>query len=180
MRERKKKENRRRQILAAAQSVFSDKGFSGATMEDIARKAELSPGTLYLYFKNKEDLYASLCLRILAYMLVRLEGLAEETEPLAKLRALKRILVDVYEFDGSALIDMFHLQSSETLRNISPELRAHIERRSRRALGEMARLFQEGISQGVFIDRHPVALAGHHLGAVFRRCPVGIEQKGTG
>lgn len=65
--ERKAREKvlRKEQIINAAKSVFLEKGFSGATIEDIAKEAELSVGTLYIYFKNKDDLYASLNLRAL-------------------------------------------------------------------------------------------------------------------
>lgn len=75
IRERKEreKERRRQQIIVAAKRVFTSKGFNKATMEDIAQEAELSPGTLYLYFKNKEELYASLSLRILQYLHIRVE-----------------------------------------------------------------------------------------------------------
>ncbi len=56
----REKERRRQLILIAAKRVFSEKGFSKSTMENIASEAELSLGTLYQYFKNKEELYASL------------------------------------------------------------------------------------------------------------------------
>ena len=62
-RKQRERERRRQQIIVAAKRVFSERGFSKTTMEDIAREAELSPGTLYLYFKNKDELYASLSLR---------------------------------------------------------------------------------------------------------------------
>ena len=90
-RKKKEKERRRQQILVAAKRVFSIKGFSKATMEDIAREAELSPGTLYIYFKNKEDLYASLSLRILQFLVIRLEHIDVDMEPVQKLRALKEV-----------------------------------------------------------------------------------------
>jgi AcrR family transcriptional regulator len=64
--------------MVAAKRVFSIKNFNKATMEDIAREAELSPGTIYLYFKNKEELFASLSLRILHYMSIRLEQVHNE------------------------------------------------------------------------------------------------------
>jgi AcrR family transcriptional regulator len=48
-RKEREKERRRQQIMVAAKRVFSNKGFSKATMEDIAQEAELSPGTLYLF-----------------------------------------------------------------------------------------------------------------------------------
>ena len=72
-RKERERERRRQQIIVAAKRIFKDKGFGRATMEDIAKEAELSPGTLYLYFKNKEDLYASLSLRILQYLGIRIE-----------------------------------------------------------------------------------------------------------
>ena len=56
-RKQRERERRRQQIIVAAKRVFSEKGFSKSTMEDIAREAELSPGTLYLYFKNKDKVY---------------------------------------------------------------------------------------------------------------------------
>mgnify|MGYP006293938867 FL=1 len=56
-RKRREREQRRAQILEAAKKVFSSKGFNSATMEEIAGEAELSPGTLYIYFKNKEELH---------------------------------------------------------------------------------------------------------------------------
>ncbi|HOD16142.1 MAG TPA: TetR/AcrR family transcriptional regulator [Spirochaetota bacterium] len=51
---------RRKDILEVAKGVFISKGLEAATMEEIANKAELSKGTLYLYFKSKEELYVSL------------------------------------------------------------------------------------------------------------------------
>ena len=51
---------KRRQILAGARQVFFDRGFDGASMGDIARAAGVSKGTLYVYFQNKEDLFAGL------------------------------------------------------------------------------------------------------------------------
>ena len=43
-------------IIDKARQLYSEKGVEETTMEDIAREAELSPGTLYIYFKNKEEL----------------------------------------------------------------------------------------------------------------------------
>ncbi|MBW2412595.1 MAG: TetR/AcrR family transcriptional regulator [Deltaproteobacteria bacterium] len=160
-RKEREKERRRQQIMVAAKRVFSDKGFNKATMEDIAQEAELSPGTLYLYFKNKEELYASLSLRILQYLLIRVEHVNDEKDsgPLEKLDALTEAMYDVYEFDPLIIINMFHLQSSETLKNLSPELMSEIKELSRKSLSAISKIFQEGVEQGLFIDRHPVALS---------------------
>src|ERR1700686_5401720 len=50
-------EDSKLQILAAARIVFAEYGYAQASMRAIARQAGISVGGLYLYFKNKEDLY---------------------------------------------------------------------------------------------------------------------------
>ncbi|MDZ7579317.1 MAG: TetR/AcrR family transcriptional regulator [Deltaproteobacteria bacterium] len=160
-RKERERERRRQQIIVAAKRVFSAKGFNKATMEDIAKEAELSPGTIYIYFKNKDELYASLSLRILKHLNIRLEHVKNESyrDDAERIASLKQALYDVYEFDPLILINMFHLQSSETLKSLSPELMEEIKQLSRSSLGTMAEIFEEGIRSGAFIDRHPVALA---------------------
>jgi AcrR family transcriptional regulator len=50
-------EFRRREIVDAARSVFARRGFSSGIMDEIAREAGLAKGTIYLYFKSKQELY---------------------------------------------------------------------------------------------------------------------------
>jgi len=163
IRERKEreKERRRQQIIVAAKRVFSDKGYNRTTMEDIAKEAELSPGTLYLYFKNKEELFASLSLRILQYLLIRLEEVAaqhaESTHE--KFSTLREAMFDVYAFDPVAIINMFHLQSSETLKNLSAPLMSEFNNLSTKAMQVFAQIFEEGMKQGLFVKSHPMMIA---------------------
>lgn len=160
-RKEREKERRRQQIMVAAKRVFSVNGFSKSTMEDIAREAELSPGTIYLYFKNKDELYASLSLRILQYLNVRIKHVLEDRnlQPEQYIDALKQAMFDVYDFDSLIVINLFQLQSSETLKNLSPELLEEIIELSRTSLRTMASIFEIGIQRGIFIDKHPFALA---------------------
>jgi AcrR family transcriptional regulator len=160
-RKEREKERRRQQIIVAAKRVFTKKGLSKTTMEDIAKESELSPGTLYLYFKNKEELYASLSLRILQFLSIRVAQVIEEdnASPPEQLDMLIAAMYEVYEFDPMVIINMFHLQSSETLRNLSPALLQEINTLSKKALGHMASIFKDGMEQGYFIERHPIALA---------------------
>ena len=118
-------------------------------MEDIAKEAELSPGTLYLYFKNKEELYASLSLRILQYLHIRVTHVNKETtlSPEKKLSALMEAMYDVYEFDPLIIINMFHLQSSETLKNLSESLLEEIKELSQKSIGAIAKIFEEGMAK---------------------------------
>jgi AcrR family transcriptional regulator len=62
-RKEREKQQRREEIVQAAEKVFFSMGLEHATMEDIAAEAELSKGTLYLYFKNKEMLHVEVARR---------------------------------------------------------------------------------------------------------------------
>ncbi len=71
-RKEREKEHRRNEIIDAAERVFFKKGIENSTMDEVAEEAELSKGTLYLYFKSKEDLQFAISIRgsdILADML---------------------------------------------------------------------------------------------------------------
>lgn len=60
LRRQREREQRLETILGAAQTLFAGEGYHKASMEKIADKAEVSVGTLYFYFKNKEDLLVKL------------------------------------------------------------------------------------------------------------------------
>jgi len=59
-RKEREKQQRKLDIVEASEKVFLTKGFENTTMDDIAEQAELSKGTLYLYFKSKEELYSEI------------------------------------------------------------------------------------------------------------------------
>lgn len=147
--------------MIAAKKLFAAKGFSRATIEDIAKEAELSPGTLYLYFKNKDELFAALSIKILKYLITRLEKLRTEKglTPGQRLIALKDVLYDACAFDSWILINTFRLQASDTLQNLSSELVAEIESRTHQIVAIMAEIFKQGMSTGTFIKRPPNEVA---------------------
>jgi len=62
-RREREKEQRRNDIVDAAEHVFFERGVASATMEDVAARAELAKATLYLYFRSKEELYAAILAR---------------------------------------------------------------------------------------------------------------------
>lgn len=62
-RKEREKERRRQEIIDAAERVFFSKGIQNATMDDVAQEAELSKGTLYLYFNSKIELYLAINIR---------------------------------------------------------------------------------------------------------------------
>ncbi len=90
-RRKREKERRRRDILDAAREVFFAHGFKHSSMDQIAERSQLAKGTLYLYFRNKEDLYVSLIedgFKLLAGMIAG--SVAEENDIESKILAIAR------------------------------------------------------------------------------------------
>src|SRR5271154_2209411 len=73
---RRRKEARPAEILAAALDVFRARGFAAARLEDVAAKAGVSKGTLYLYFPGKEALFKALVREAVLPNIERAEALA--------------------------------------------------------------------------------------------------------
>ena len=91
VRERKQRERlaRRETILAAAAQVFAAHGVDGATVEMVARQAEVAVGTIYLYFFSRDDLFVSLMAERIGRLRARyLEIHARDLKPLDELRAI--------------------------------------------------------------------------------------------
>ena len=59
------REQKRENIMKAALKIFSQKGFSPAALDEVAQEAGIAKGTLYLYFKDKEDLFCSTILNVI-------------------------------------------------------------------------------------------------------------------
>lgn len=154
------RKRRRRQIVAAAKKVFSAKGFAGATMEDIAREAELASGTLYLYFSSKDELYATINVELQRFMQQQVTMLADNNALSAsqKVKALSQVLYQVYEFDPLMMRNVLHLQASETLQNLTPETLDTINGILAQTLSPLSSIIEEGIREGSFENHHSVAL----------------------
>jgi AcrR family transcriptional regulator len=100
--ERKAQERqaRRRRIQDAARTVFAERGYGGASIELIARAAQLSVGAIYLYFRSKEDLYVSLIEDTLTVFDVEMAQLRDQVEAARRLRDTWSILVRWAEKDA--------------------------------------------------------------------------------
>jgi TetR/AcrR family transcriptional regulator len=80
--ERKEREKhlRRHTIINAAERIFFIHGIEKATMSQVAREAELSKGTLYLYFKSKDELYRAILLRGYEILKKEIDAAISETQ----------------------------------------------------------------------------------------------------
>ena len=74
-RKEKEKLERRKAILVAARDLFYDKGYQNTTVVEIAEAADLSKGTVYLYFASKDELYVTVVLESFQIVEERLRGI---------------------------------------------------------------------------------------------------------
>ncbi len=74
----REKERRRQDIISAAEKVFFQKGYEEATMDDVAEKAELSKGTLYLYFKSKQEVLLALAVWHIGFLNEEYKSILED------------------------------------------------------------------------------------------------------
>ena len=160
-RKERDKKLRRHQIMDAAKMVYSKKGSSSATIENIAEEAGFSPATIYLYFKNKDELSASLSLQMLNDLVNKINNISNQnglnTEE--KIKALPEAFYQVYESDPLNVKHVLRYQSTEALLNLSPELASQIKEAARSYIKAVAKIFNEGVRVGALQDCHPVAFA---------------------
>jgi len=109
-RKEREKEQRRNHIIEMAKQVFFRDGFESSTMDDIAEVAELSKGTLYLYFKSKEEVYLSIVNQAQALLCDKFEEAIEgEKDGLSKIIAIGAVFINFFreEPDYSIALNYF-------------------------------------------------------------------------
>jgi len=74
---RRRKSARPEEILQAALEVFTDRGFAATKLEDVARRAGVTKGTIYLYYENKESLFKALVRGTIVPVIAKGEALAQ-------------------------------------------------------------------------------------------------------
>ena len=90
---------RRETILAAALDEFSARGFEGARLDDVAKRAGVAKGTIYLYFRDKETLFQELVRAMLAPVIEGIEAMDTADVPASVLgeRFVELFVTQVYE-----------------------------------------------------------------------------------
>ncbi len=158
VRQRRKEERaaRRSAILAAAKRVYSEKGFLGATVEDIAAEARVSVGTIYLYYKSKEELYVSLLSEVMATFTRELERiLRSRQKPAEKLRAAWDFFLRFRKEHPESYRIFFLFHDPSFPRAVPKETLDRLNRDAGRNFALAAQIVQEGIEAGTYRKGNP-------------------------
>jgi AcrR family transcriptional regulator len=93
-RKQREKEEMRELILSAARSLFLEKGYYETSIRNIAEKIEYSPGTIYLYFKEKDEIFHSLHEEGFRKLTAMMVPLIHVEDPFERLKALGRVYME--------------------------------------------------------------------------------------
>ena len=136
---------RRQEIMEAALELFSQKGFHGTTMAQVAKRAGVGVGTIYQHFKSKEDLYLSpleeTCQELLSILRSQM-GEGETTrETLERLLDAQRAFIEEHR-------TFFRLYLSEQLATLEA-VRDRLGVGGERIYGQFFQLYREIIERGI-------------------------------
>lgn len=93
-RKQREKEEMRSLILDAARSIFLEKGYELTSIRNIAEQIEYSPGTIYLYFKDKDEIFHALHEEGFRRMITKMQPLQHVAEPFERLKAMGKVYME--------------------------------------------------------------------------------------
>ncbi len=146
---RRRKNARPEEIISAALEVFADRGFAATKLEDVARRAGVTKGTIYLYFENKEALFKALIRQTIVPVIARGEELAKSFTGSAR-DLFEQLVREYWRLVGeTSLVGIPKLMMAEA--NNFPELaRFYYEEVVTRGHRLMASVIERGIKAGEF------------------------------
>ena len=152
-------EERPQQIIDAALSVFGERGLSCARLDDIAKLAGLSKGTIYLYFPNKEELFREVVRQTIVAEIERAESRLADAPQRSATEALVKFVHGYWSFIRSAkFAALFRLVHAE-LGNFPDLAQFYAREVVERTLRLIAGILERGMETGEFRRQDPVVAA---------------------
>ncbi len=149
-RREREKLRQRQEVLDVALRLFSEKGYHSVSMHEIAKDAEFAIGTLYKFFRNKEDLYKALIMqlsdRFHGTLTEVIEGDAQEIE---KLREYLRVKAELFR-NNAAAIRLYFAETRGANFNAMDGVEREIRERHRNILLSLASIFEQGMNRKRF------------------------------
>ena len=140
----------RHEMLIAAIELFSEKGFHNVSMQEIAKSSEFAIGTLYKFFKNKEDLYRSIIIKQAdTFHTALTRALNEEDKEIEKLRNYVKIKGAVF-MDNVSVVRLYFAETRGASFNIKAGLDKEIRQEYELLLQKLTGVFAAGIQKKRF------------------------------
>jgi AcrR family transcriptional regulator len=145
---RRRKEARPAEILDAALACFTEHGFAATRLDEVARRAGVTKGTLYLYFDNKEDLFKAVVRRTVIPNIEKIEAIIYDTAAPASL-LLERLIrnwVEIILSPASAIPKLMVAEAG----NFPDLARFYLDEVVHRGMTPVRRVLCAGIERGEF------------------------------
>ncbi len=150
-RRKREKDQRRSAILNAARKLFFEKGFRYVTVENIARKAELSKGSIYLYFSSKEEIYTQILLNDIDKFNKKSSLIFQNGKSAAELvMDFAFIYVDFFLNDRELFRIMMTFMLHTEDMNLAETVNQHIIEVTNNTVKIIETILQQGIEKGEF------------------------------
>ena len=124
-RRKREKQQRRDQVIQAAMEIYDEEGYYAITMDKISERAELSRAALYLYFKNKDEIFISAIKAYMDYFYSLLRDVYNRRKSIEEtfLEELWECFIKFYQKDPVAFNLSMYFNQNEAIRNLSDDLR---------------------------------------------------------
>ena len=151
--------DKREAILRAATDVFAERGFFNAQVADVARAAGVAAGTVYLYFRSKDDLLVSIFEKTMREAIADGRAcIAPLQNPIDQLRAIARVHLDRMGRDRSLAV-VFQVELRQSTKFMERFSSTHL----RDYLGLIREAIADGQRSGVFRDDIKATVAAKML-----------------
>jgi AcrR family transcriptional regulator len=159
-RRKRRKESRPSELLAAALELFVERGFAATRLDDVAARAGVSKGTLYLYFAGKDDLFKAVVRGGILPAIAKAEALVREFTGGAG-ELFRAVVSGIWSNVGGNLLSGIPKLIIAESGNFPDLARFYYQEVILRGLALMANILKRGIQQGEFrsVDIEPTARA---------------------
>ncbi len=160
------KQERRQEILRAALRAFAEKGYDKTTVEDIVRISDLSKGTLYWYFENKQAIFSALIQMVFGEIWRAFEVMLVQTADEAPPERVRHLLTAFMPVMDESInwVGLYADFFNQAWRN--PTLRAEFHNQYKRYIEVLEPVVRQGIDEGYFRAVDPRLTAQMLVGAL--------------
>lgn len=149
----------RREILEVALDLFSKKGLYAVTMVDIAKESEFAVGTIYKFFKNKEDIYKVLVIeKVSEFHILLNNALATKGTEIEKINLWVKEKFRIFNINKN-FVKLYLAEAMSVDSNVKVGLKTEIKKMYEDMLNSLEQIFKQCVQKGIIIKEDPHILA---------------------
>ena len=157
--------NRRPEFLEVARKLFFERGYNGTTIEKVARDAGFSKRTVYLYFRNKDELFLTVGEEGILLIRKQLEAIPVDEQPVeASMADVLSVYLNFAREYPQYFRIIFKEATPEMIKSIPEDLRLRLEQHERACLGVAVSVAEKAQAEGLMGDMDPWEVAAAFWG----------------